>query len=152
MPAIQTTEANVATTETQATAPVAAPKKRAAKTAAVKATPKASVKKAPVKKAAKASNGQPVDQKTKEILWTPIKVTLLNNLKKLGATSATAAKTPEAIAKKGGIELGQVKHQLNPAFDLMQQEIIKRGAGEDSATYYATSKGLKALEKALAAG
>jgi len=86
------------------------------------------------------------DQTTKEIRWTPIKVSLLVALNSLKATSLTTARLPDEVAKasKGVLTNSQVRFQANPPFDLTAQGIIKK---TENGGIYLTAKGRKLAEK-----
>ena len=91
-----------------------------------------------------------VDQATKPIRWTENKVALLTAFKKLGAFGVKTARKPADVAKASGGKLdeGQVRHQINPAFDLAQQGIVARAELEDGLSYYLTAKGAKVKTEA----
>lgn len=159
---------NVATVETVA-APVAetpkAKKTPTPKPAAAKKPAKADAKKIPpAPKGKKAEptvsasnekivleNGKVVvpKQVEKEIRWTPAKTSLLAAMKKLGVISSTTARSIEEIAKasNGKLADNQVRHQVNPLFDLSQQEIVKRVKMEDGTKFYLSAKGQKIANK-----
>lgn len=132
-------------------APAAAPtKKVVAKKPAPASAKKPVAKIVPATKKAVSEKKAIPDQRTKEIKWTPAKTALLATLKKLGATSSMAAKTPAQIAKasNGKLEENQVNHQVKAAFDLSMQDIIKRADLEEQGrSYYLSAKGLKIASK-----
>lgn len=131
-------------------APAAAKKAPAPKKTTAEAAPTTKKKYAPMEKIV-AENGKVIvpSQVEKEIRWTPAKINLLAAMKKLGATSSSTSRSVAEIAKASGgkLEEKQVKHQVNPLFDLSQQEIIKRAKMEDGMKYYLTAKGLKIANK-----
>jgi hypothetical protein len=86
---------------------------------------------------------QPLDNKTKEIRWTPAKQALIKALRKLDANKATKAVGFEQIVKAAGIEEKQIKHQLNPKWDITEQEFIIRVATEEGFKWYLGTKGVK---------
>lgn len=88
---------------------------------------------------------EPRDEFNKEIRWTPIKVTLVTTMLKMGATSAGDARTIKdvAVATKGVLTPFTVGRQTNDNFDLMIQQFVKKAKLEDGTLgLYLSKKGI----------
>ena len=115
-----------------AEAPKKAPKK-AAKTPAKKAP----VKKAPVKKSA------PAAEKEGGVRWSEKRLTVIRGMKKIRATSPTAARTAADIAGVCGMEEKEIKHYCYYKEQLAIAGYIGIAKVEDQRRlcYYLTAKG-----------
>lgn len=82
--------------------------------------------------------------------WTPKRVALVKALKVLGATNARGAETCDKIAAKAKLTEQDVKHYAYKDNDLVANGFvaITEIEGETRLGYYATAKGVKALDSA----
>lgn len=107
---------------------------------------KAKAPKAQTPKAVMTMDERDQKQAEKQIRWTPIKLALLDALKKAGANNAAAAALPADVAKasKGKLTEDVVRRQSNNHFDLMIQGFIRKAdTAEGGKGIYLTAKGLK---------
>lgn len=139
---MSTVENNDVAVETQA------PKKSVKKTAAKKTTEapkkapkkaaKAAAKKAPVKKSAPAS-----EKKEGGVRWSEKRVAVIQGMKKIRATSPTAARTAADIAGVCGMDEKEIKHYCYHKQQLATEGYIGIAKVEDQKglCYYLTAKG-----------
>jgi hypothetical protein len=105
-----------------------------------------------------SSNGTTRQKKTNmsPIRWTPSKINLIKTLRGLRAFDEASAKTVEQIVKaaKGKLEEKNVKHQVNPIYDLTAQEMIAstRHEGERFSRFYLPKPGQTVVMTPYVAG
>lgn len=136
---MSTVESNDAVVETQA------PKKSVKKTAAKKTTEapkkaaKATAKKAPVKKSAPAAG-----KKEGGVKWSEKRLAVIQGMKKIRATSPTAARTAADIAGICGMDEKEIKHYCYHKQQLATEGYIGIAKVEDQKglCYYLTAKGM----------
>ncbi len=147
---MSTVENNDVAVETQA------PKKSVEKTAAKKTTeaPKKAAKKAaktPAKKAAKTpakkapvKKSAPAAEKGGGVKWSEKRLTIIRGMKKIRATSPTAARTAADIAGVCGMEEKEIKHYCYHKQQLVVEGYVGIAKIEDQKRlcYYLTAKGM----------
>jgi len=135
---MSTVENNDVAVETQA------PKKSVKKTAAKKTTEapkkaaKTPAKKAPVKKSA------PAAEKGGGVKWSEKRLTIIRGMKKIRATSPTAARTAADIAGVCGMEEKEIKHYCYYKEQLAVEGYvgIAKIENQKRLCYYLTAKGM----------
>lgn len=125
-----------------------APKKSVKKTAAKKTTKapakkaaKAPAKKAPVKKSAPAPAAE---KKEGGVKWSEKRLAVIRGMKKIRATSPTAARTAADIAGVCGLEEKDIKHYCYYKEQLATNGYVGVAKVEDQKRlcYYLTAKGM----------
>jgi pyruvate/2-oxoglutarate dehydrogenase complex dihydrolipoamide acyltransferase (E2) component len=137
--AVETQAPKKSVEKTDAKKTTEAPKKaakKAAKTPAKKAA-KTPAKKAPVKKSA------PAAEKEGGVRWSEKRLTIIRGMKKIRATSPTAARTAADIAGVCGMEEKEIKHYCYHKQQLATEGYIGIAKVEDQKglCYYLTAKG-----------
>jgi hypothetical protein len=128
--------------------PVVTEKAVAKKPVAKKPAAESVAKKAPVARTEAKPVVAPVEKgpRTDVNRWSPIKVKLIEAMKAGNAINSHSSLLPEKIAslcKDGSLTEGQVRHQLNPKYDLIAFGYISACKLEDQkqTSYFLTKKG-----------